>query len=190
MKILAAFLAAILLAPLLAGCQSLPPLPNSTSVSAIQNSGTSPESRGAASEQASPLGAPPVKSDTASSNTAEYASLDYENNIYFELGKTDIDDRGLATLTTHTARLKGNRKLVVTLVGHTDSLGSVAYNQAISDARLAAVNKVLRSQGVARRQIRRISMGNEQKNTVRCRSVNCRQASRRVEFRYEPKAQR
>jgi len=116
--------------------------------------------------------------------TLSILTLDFENNIYFRLGKTNIDDQGIQTLMKHAERLKNNTKLFVTLIGHTDNLGSPAYNQAISDARLSAVARILKEQGVSRHQIRRISLGNERRKTVLCRTDECRQTMRRVELTY------
>lgn len=174
------FCASVFMAASLTGCRSAPPSPGSAVNSEVRTAQSSGESAAAAR----------AKSDAAPTNAVAAAALDYENNVYFDFGKTVLTARGMETLTAHAKRLKGNAKLVVTLFGHTDNLGSPAYNQAISDARLSAVMKILQAQGVARRQIRRISLGSESRNAVRCRSDDCRQSMRRVELVYSPGARR
>lgn len=188
MNNLLVFCASILVAASLAGCQSAPLSPNSATTPEVRESETAPQAIGGPPAQPPSSAATRPKADAVPTKVAPSVSLDYEKNVYFDLGKTIINNLGMQTLTAHTERLKGNTKLVVTLVGHTDNLGSSAYNQAICDARLDSVAKALRAQGVARRQIRRISLGNEQRNAVRCRSDDCRQAMRRVELVYAPAA--
>ncbi len=110
--------------------------------------------------------------------------LNFDNNVYFDLGKANISDRGYQTLASHAERLKADRKIVVTLVGHTDGVGSRAFNLALGDARVEAVAKYLRSQGVANSQIRRLSLGGETRSD--CRSEECRRSLRKVELTYPP----
>lgn len=101
-----------------------------------------------------------------------------------------MNDQGLNTLKTHASRLKADVSLVVTLIGHTDHLGSRAYNQAVCEERLDSVVEVLRSLGVPKRQMRRIALGNEKSNAAQCSSEECRQAMRRVELVYETSTRR
>lgn len=159
----------------LAGCQSVPVTPKPVAAPEIRNAelavGDNPDSASAASVKA-PRPVP----------------LDYENNVYFDLGKTAIDDRGMETLKVHAERLKSNAKLVVTLIGHTDNLGSREYNQAICEERLDSVENQLRSLGVGKRQIRRVGLGNEKTGVGQCRELDCQQAMHRVEMYYAPVA--
>lgn len=170
----------------LTGCQSAPPVPNSATTPGGQNWENTSAAIDTTQKQASTPAGDQARSNEGTGNTAPPGLLDFENNVYFQLGKTGIDDQGIETLTKHAERLKSNAKLHVTLIGHTDNLGSPAYNQAISDARLSAVLKILIDQGVARRQIRRISLGNEHRSALRCRTDECRQKLRRVELSYGP----
>lgn len=104
-----------------------------------------------------------------------------ENSIYFKLGATEIDAEGLAKLARWAARLKENPKARLQLIGHTDNLGSRAYNVAISDQRVNNVVKVLKAQGVPLAHIRKFGLGSERANP-RCHSAACQANLRRVEI--------
>lgn len=108
-----------------------------------------------------------------------------ENNIIFALRSASVDDTGKGKLRQHAARLKDNRKARVLLVGHADDQGSRSYNLAITEERLMAVAKLLRSYGVSARQIRRNRSGRV-KNATPCTTNECRQQLRSVELVYAP----
>jgi len=104
-----------------------------------------------------------------------------ENSIYFKLGATEIDAEGLAKLARWAAKLKENPKSRILLIGHTDNLGSRAYNVAISDQRVTNVMKVLKAQGVPLAHIHKYGLGGEKAN-LRCRTGPCLDNLRRVEI--------
>lgn len=104
------------------------------------------------------------------------------NAIFFRRGEARISDAEAAKLDAHAERLRANPRLVVTLVGLTDHLGSRAYNLAIAEQRTVAVMKHLRELGVPAKQIRRRSYGNETAGS--CRSESCRVKMRRVDLVY------
>lgn len=110
-------------------------------------------------------------------------ALDLEAQVFFASGESRVEAEEQLKVLLHAARLKADPKLCVTLVGHTDDLGSPAYNLAIAQQRVDAVYDLLRSQGVARNQIRRYPVGSE-KMPAGCRSEACRSRMRRVEFDY------
>jgi len=113
---------------------------------------------------------------------APLPALDDANSIFFAPGAAKINAAGTAKLREHAVRLKANPRLMVTLVGHTDHLGSRSYNLAIAEQRTAAVAEQLASLGVRRTQIRHYGIGNEKAST--CRSADCRQRMRRVDLIY------
>lgn len=104
-----------------------------------------------------------------------------EDNIYFESGSTTIDVRGKIKLRTHADRLKADPDSRVTLVGHTDDLGSRNYNLALAEQRMLAVSHWLRKYGVRSKQIRRYR-GDGERVPNSCKSAECRQKMRRVEL--------
>ena len=119
-------------------------------------------------------------------NEEEIQIIAEENNIFFPLRSTTVDDLGKEKLRQHAARLKLNPKELVTLVGYTDDLGSRNYNLAITEERLSTVNALLKSYGVSTRQIRRNRNG-PLKVRGTCTSSACRQQMRRVELVVTPR---
>jgi OOP family OmpA-OmpF porin len=75
---------------------------------------------------------------------------------------------------------------VVVVTGHTDRLGTEAYNQKLSERRADAVRDYLVSKGVPRDKIETIGMG-EKQPVVQCDQkafkalIECLQPNRRVE---------
>lgn len=122
--------------------------------------------------------APPTRTETQ-----VIASVEPENNVFFEQGSSDIDETGKATLRLHAERLKANPKTRVTLIGHAESFGSRAMSIAIADKRVSMVYAQLRGYGVLPRQLLRSNVGIE-KNSKACQSPECRRLMRRVELRY------
>jgi OOP family OmpA-OmpF porin len=107
---------------------------------------------------------------------------DYDNNVYFASASAQIDARGRATLQALAARLKADRESRISLIGHTDHLGSSEYNVALGQKRVEAVYRELLSLGVSSRQfITRSSYGSELVADD-CRDETCRTLARRVEL--------
>ena len=87
------------------------------------------------------------------------------------------------------AKIKQITKLELVLVtGHTDRLGSQAYNQKLSERRAATVRDYLASQGIPKDKIETLGMGKTQPVPgVKCEQKNrkeliaCLQPHRRVE---------
>ena len=126
----------------------------------------------------------PVPVTPAVPNTP-FADEPEKRTVYFGFGEARIGHEGVVVLSENALRLKNDSQLIVTLVGHTDNLGSAAYNLAVADKRIEAVNDKLRSLGVAKNQLRRLPLGSEQSNKEACDSEACRQAMRKVELVYE-----
>ena len=112
--------------------------------------------------------------------------LDYAHNVYFPLGSHALSGEAMTALKRHALRLNGNPRLVVTLIGHTDDLGSREYNDALCLKRAKAVEQALLGLNVSPRQIRIASRyGYEKSPAMPCRTEACRRALRRVELRYQ-----
>lgn len=98
-----------------------------------------------------------------------FADEEDRRTVYFALGDATIDSEGAEILRQNAQKLKEDPQLVVVLMGHTDNLGSAAYNLAVADKRTEAVSERLRSLGVARNQIRRLPVGSEQSSKLKDR---------------------
>jgi OOP family OmpA-OmpF porin len=108
-----------------------------------------------------------------------------ENNVFFRIRSALISAEDQEKLKRHAERLKADRRTTVTLVGHTDELGSRSYNLALTEERLSAVSKQLRSYGVSPRQIRRNRLGSVRRHAG-CTTDECRDRMRRVELVHSP----
>lgn len=111
--------------------------------------------------------------------------IDEANNVFFAAGAVEPERNARDELSRHAARLKAQEGLVVTLVGHTDDLGSPSYNLAIAEQRVNSVYSILRSLGVPAIQIRRYGLGRDL-GDMNCKTAACRSKMRRVELVYEP----
>lgn len=170
---MAAWLRVVFVTVLLAGCASAPPtgtppLPPAEPSSQSPSAKKLPERRTAPAPRTSPK---PV------------AAVDEENNVFFTADLTTIDSEEKPKLQRHVQRLKADPKLVLMLIGHTDDQGSRSYKLAVAEQRLDAVFKLLRSQGVPARQLRRYPVGREMTNPG-CGDADCRDQMRRVELVY------
>ncbi|WP_273703027.1 OmpA family protein [Candidatus Accumulibacter vicinus] len=117
--------------------------------------------------------------------TTPFVDDEARRTVYFSFDGTTIGSEGDEILRQNAMKLKENPQLVVILVGHTDNLGSAAYNLAVADRRTEAVSDRLRALGVARNQIRRQPVGSEKNSKLKCDSEACRRTMRRVELVYE-----
>ncbi len=82
----------------------------------------------------------------------------------FDFDKAVLKPEGMAAIDSQIiAKLKDVQKLELVLVtGHTDRIGSQAYNQKLSERRADAVRNYLVSKGVAKDKIETLGMGKTQ----------------------------
>ncbi len=127
----------------------------------------------------------PIAAPTAPASTEAQviATVEIEYSVFFEPGASEVDEAGIALLRRHAERLKADPKQRLTLVGHTENLGSRTYSVAVAEKRVNVVYSLLRKFGVPQRQLRRYQAGAEQ-NSKSCQSPECRRLMRRVELKY------
>ena len=78
----------------------------------------------------------------------------------FDFDKSTLSANGKKVLQDYAASLKNMKSIsTVTLVGHTDGMGSVAYNNALGQRRADAVKAYLVSQGISPDVIQASSKG-------------------------------
>ena len=70
------------------------------------------------------------------------------NNIFFEYNKSDITKPSETELKVVADFMKKNPVIEIEIGGHTDSIGSVLYNQKLSENRALAVKTYLEGEGV------------------------------------------
>ena len=170
----------------LAGCASWPP---AAAPAAGRNSAAGAGSSAFVPVPAKSVGqysaAPATAANDAGPIDEVVPPLEYAHNVYLPLGSHALDGAAMAALKGHARRLNGNARLVVTLIGHTDDLGSREYNDALCLKRAKAVEQALLALGVSPRQIRIASRYGYEKSPARpCRTEACRRTLRKVELRY------
>lgn len=102
--------------------------------------------------------------------------------IYFDTGKATIRHESYPVLDDALRVLQANPNVIVEIAGHTDSVGSDAYNMRLSDARANSVRTYLISRGIPPNRLIARGYGESMpiaSNTTR----NGRQMNRRIEFR-------
>ena len=115
----------------------------------------------------------------------ETLKIDIANEVSFDFGRADIKSSFRPTLDKVSGVLKRYERSIVHVVGHTDSVGSDAYNQRLSEQRAAAVVDYLASTGVARERLRAEGRGETEPRESNGTEAG-RQLNRRVELFVKP----
>ena len=104
----------------------------------------------------------------------------------------DLQLRGREELNELAAQLRSFEQLnSITVIGHTDYLGSDAYNQNLSQQRAETVRRYLAAQGLPADKIRAVGMGESQpvkqcdNHGGRSQLIACLQPNRRVEIQVD-----
>lgn len=105
--------------------------------------------------------------------------------ITFDFDRADVQAQFRPTLNEVAAVLREFPSTAIDVYGHTDSVGSDAYNQGLSERRAAAVAAYLTSQGV--QPVRIATLGYGETQPIADNSTESgRAANRRVEIRISP----
>jgi outer membrane protein OmpA-like peptidoglycan-associated protein len=112
-------------------------------------------------------------------------TLNMPGNVTFATNSSDLSPAFFDVLNSVGKVLAEYDKTVVEVAGHTDSTGTDAYNQALSERRANSVSAYLRSQGVISQRLITLGMG-ESRPIADNSSEAGRQANRRVEITMVP----
>jgi len=104
------------------------------------------------------------------------ALFDFDKSVLRPDGKKSIDDA--------LAKLNGVDLEMVIATGHTDSVGTDAYNQKLSERRAAAVKDYLVSKGIPSAKITTIGKGESQPVATN-KTAEGRQKNRRVDIEFK-----
>jgi OmpA-OmpF porin, OOP family len=104
------------------------------------------------------------------------------NTINFELNSDQITPSSRPSLDQTVRSLQEQPEVTMEIAGHTDSTGSDAYNQQLSQRRADSVRNYLTSQGVDAGRVRATGYG-EQQPIASNETASGRAMNRRVEFR-------
>ena len=102
-----------------------------------------------------PAAAPPAAAPAPAPAPAPVAAqkVTYAADAFFDFDKSVLKPEGRAKLDDLVGKIKGINLEVIIAVGHTDSVGSAAYNQKLSVRRAESVKAYLVSKGIERNRI-------------------------------------
>jgi OmpA-OmpF porin, OOP family len=116
-----------------------------------------------------------------------FAKMTLQAEVLFDFDKSVLKDSGKKILDAEVIeKMKAHPEVELVLIsGYTDRIGTVKYNQALSDRRANAVKQYVESQGIAADRLHAIGKG-EKDPVVACKGVRgkklieCLQPNRRV----------
>jgi len=111
--------------------------------------------------------------------------LDMPSEITFATGSANLDPAFRATLEKVAQTLTEYEKTYVDVMGHTDSTGSDAFNQTLSEQRSSSVANYLTQKGVQSARLATKGYGESQPRASNTTEEG-RAANRRVEIRLVP----
>ncbi len=112
---------------------------------------------------AAPATAPaPAPAPAPAAAAAVSSKVTYAADAFFDFDKSVIKPQGKAKLDDLTDKVKAINLEVIIAVGHTDSVGSDAYNQKLSLRRSQAVKAYLVSKGIDKTRIYTEGKGEKQ----------------------------
>ena len=106
-------------------------------------------------------------------------------NITFEVAKANLQESFVDVINSVSLVLKEFDKTAIEITGHTDSSGSLALNQTLSEQRADSVKYALQSQGVASGRIHSSGKGPRFPIATNATALG-KQANRRVELKLLP----
>lgn len=112
-------------------------------------------------------------------------TLNMPGNVTFATNSSDLSPAFFNVLNSVGKVLDEYEQTVVEVAGHTDSTGSDAYNQSLSERRAGSVAAYLGSQGVIQQRIITLGMGEGRPFSDNTTEAG-RQANRRVEITMVP----
>ena len=105
----------------------------------------------------------------------------YAADAFFDFDKAVLKPEGRAKLDDLVGKVQGINLEVIIAVGHTDSVGTDAYNQRLSIRRAEAVKAYLVSKGIERNRVYTEGKG-EKQPVADNRTAEGRAKNRRVEI--------
>jgi outer membrane protein OmpA-like peptidoglycan-associated protein len=104
-------------------------------------------------------------------------------NLYFDFGKATFKDESYNELNKLVTMMQQNSGLNVEISGHTDAVGSNAFNKQLSQLRANAVKNYVVGKGIDVRRITAVGYGEEKPLASNDDEEEGREFNRRVEFK-------
>jgi outer membrane protein OmpA-like peptidoglycan-associated protein/tetratricopeptide (TPR) repeat protein len=104
-------------------------------------------------------------------------------NIYFDINKATFKTESYLELNKLEAMLRQNARVKVEIGGHTDDIGTWAYNKFLSRKRAEAVKDYLTSKGIDARRVTAVGYGKMKPIASNDDEDEGRELNRRVEFK-------
>lgn len=114
--------------------------------------------------------------------TEEGILVNLSSDILFDIGKASLKPEAQARLNQIGDIIAKYPEDRITVIGHTDSMGSAQYNQLLSEQRAQAVKVQLMSRGVPASSIQTLGMGESQPIASNATEAG-RAQNRRVELK-------
>ena len=120
------------------------------------------------------------KSCSASGSPVAAQKVTYAADAFFDFDKSVLKPEGRAKLDDLVGKIQGINLEVIIAVGHTDSVGSDAYNQKLSVRRSEAGKAYLVSKGIEKNRVYTEGKG-EKQPIASNKTAEGRAKNRRVE---------
>ncbi|MFN9472227.1 outer membrane protein OmpA [Acidovorax sp.] len=123
----------------------------------------------------------PAAAPAAAAPAVMASKVTYAADAFFDFDKSVLKAEGKAKLDDLVSKVKGINLEVIIAVGHTDSVGSDAYNQKLSVRRSEAVKAYLVSKGIEKNRVYTEGKG-EKQPVADNKTAEGRAKNRRVEI--------
>ena len=112
-------------------------------------------------------------------------TLNMPGNVTFATNSSDLNPAFFDVLNSVSKVLREFDQTVVEVAGHTDSTGSEAYNQTLSERRSSTVSQYLQSRKISSQRLITIGLGESMPLADNSQEIG-RQSNRRVEITMVP----
>lgn len=136
---------------------------------------------GALVKAAAAPAAAPAPAAAAAPAPAVASKVTFAADAFFDFDKAVLKPEGKAKLDDLVSKVQGINLEVIVAVGHTDSVGSDAYNQKLSERRAQAVKAYLESKGIDKSRVYTEGKG-EKQPVADNKTKDGRAKNRRVEI--------